>query len=169
MGDGTSKLMQFFYTSGASKLKELLSNITVKETLRIELGNNQLTDSGMLQVFEAIIPSVNVKELTLNIESNLIAQTANTISQKSLLNFCQLLERMERLEILELFVNEIFQEAADVLLSVLLKRRTLRHLLIKVASFQPNAFNRVKFVETLKMTCASVSVECYNDRGMKVQ
>ena len=40
MGDGTSKLMQFFYTSGASKLKELLSNITVKETLRIELGNN---------------------------------------------------------------------------------------------------------------------------------
>lgn len=47
-------IMSIFKSSNATKMKEILSSLVVTTSLKIELGNNSLSDAGLKNIFEGL-------------------------------------------------------------------------------------------------------------------
>lgn len=80
------------------------------------MGNNSFTDVGIKNIFKGLsVKSIALKELVVNIESNLRASNKNNITFKSIHKIIKFISKLNNLEIVHLCVNSIEQNNLDSL------------------------------------------------------
>lgn len=84
IGDG-SGIMNIFKNAGAGKMKEILSTMTIKSSLLMDLGNNAFTDAGLKSIIEGLSEkSTSLSCFTIGLESHVKAGIKNVFTAEGL-------------------------------------------------------------------------------------
>ncbi|EGR34741.1 hypothetical protein IMG5_002740 [Ichthyophthirius multifiliis] len=83
-GDGSRGIFSLFQKEGANKVGEYLNCFNVTNSFSLEIGGNQLSDSGIKCIFDGIQKYISLREFKINLESNLKSKNANNITEKSI-------------------------------------------------------------------------------------
>lgn len=66
-----------FMKSGSQQLKDMLSTISIEESVTLEIGNNNLTDENLKTILDGLRHNQRLKHIKIDMQSSLNSKTTN--------------------------------------------------------------------------------------------